>query len=193
MQSISAPQKHTYVLVHNFLLLYKADKPAEPHHVLRVDECVLTFSDEEQLCLLAVDMPHPEPAAIRIQARPVTYCAMPEYVPVRVGVAAAGLGRCAEHGGAVVDRLPRGAPKHRHRVAAAGARPCDDSSRPAPHMHCRRPLVVGVLRVAATPVRVPPLSCCCCTDPAHTHMSLARRESQQIHFNVDLGCVSVRL
>ena len=139
-------QKFTYVLADNFLLLFKADKTSEPHDMYRVDDCVLTMSDEDGLCLLAVEMPHPEPAALRIlvsvtssdQASARCHCCSSpvalsgrrgpmRLVRQRCGLCAACLGcltvDVTPH--VQVDRFPRPASAHRHSVSAPVENTCE--------------------------------------------------------------------
>lgn len=57
----------THVLSQNFLFMFKLDKPNEAYETYRIDDCILTFSDEDSLCLLLIELLTPEPASLRLQ------------------------------------------------------------------------------------------------------------------------------
>ncbi len=60
-------QKFVYVLAHNFLFLFKGDKGADPHDVLRVDGGMISFCDEDMVCTLIMEVPNPEPSSFQMQ------------------------------------------------------------------------------------------------------------------------------
>ena len=55
-----------YVLKHNFLFVYKPDKPLEPHETYRVDDSSITFSDEDSRPYLIIETMHQDPCTIRM-------------------------------------------------------------------------------------------------------------------------------
>jgi len=55
-----------YVLKHNFLFVYKPDKPLEPHEIYRVDDSSITFSDEDSRPYLIIETMHQDPCTIRM-------------------------------------------------------------------------------------------------------------------------------
>ncbi len=57
------------MLKHNFLFVYKTDKLQEPLEIHRVDDAVLTLSDEDSRCFLQLDLVHQDSTSIKIEVR----------------------------------------------------------------------------------------------------------------------------